>query len=127
MELLSVVFAFLSPYLVKAGEKVSEETVKTLFESRQDLAKKFKGLFQNEIITLGLNETFTAEKTTKLIEAKPEVKEDIRKKIEANRGLFDELVNALKQKDGGININAKNIGQVINNPSAPITQTNKFN
>jgi ribosomal protein L31E len=127
MEFLTAIAIFLSPYLVKAGEKVSEETVKTLFETRQDLAEKFKSLFHNEIITLNLNESSTADETKKLLEAEPEIREEIQKKVESNLDLLKELENALWQKGIELTINAKTIGQVINNPSAPINQTITFN
>lgn len=116
LEILTALAAFLSPYLVKAGEKVSEKTVETLFESRHDLAEKFKGLFQDEIITLGLNETSSFEETTKLLEANPEVIETIRQKIETNQDLLEDLVKASKlinrPEFKGLQINAEKIGQV---------------
>ena len=124
---ITAIFAFLSPYLIKAGEKVAEKTVETLFDSRKDLADKFFGLFKPEFQTLGLSESSTTEEITEQLEAKPEVKEIIRQKVEANQGLLNETVSALQLIDSGITINAKNIGQVINNPTAPISQTNTFN
>jgi hypothetical protein len=126
MELLTAVAVFLSPYLDKAGEKVAEETVKTLFEKRQDLAEKFKNLFKDEIIKLGLNENSNAADTTKLLQAKPEIEKEIRQKIENNQDLLNELVSALQLQDSRITINAKNIGQAIINPSGPIYQNNEF-
>jgi hypothetical protein len=126
MELLTAVAVFLSPYLDKAGEKVAEETVKTLFEKRQDLAEKFKNLFKDEIIKLGLNENSNAADTTKLLQAKPESEKEIRQKIENNQDLLNELVSALQLQDSRITINAKNIGQAIINPSGPIYQNNEF-
>ena len=124
---ITAIALFLSPYLVKAGEKVAEKTVETLFDSRKDIANKFLDMFKPEFQTLGLSEGSTTEEIAKQLEAKPEVKEAIRQKVVANKDLLDELVTALQQKDSGININAKNIGQVINNPTAPVTQTNTFN
>lgn len=121
---------FLAPFLLKAGEKVTEKTVEALFDSRKDLAEKFKGLFATEIISLGLNDSSSPIEITKQLEAKPEIKGEISKKVANNQDLLLELVEAFKQMPqaefGEITINAKNIGQVINNPTASINQTNTF-
>jgi hypothetical protein len=122
---LTALAVFLSPYLVKAGEKIAEKTVEVLFESRKGLAEKFTGLFHQEITTLGLNDAATMEEVTEKLEARPEVKEEVRKKLESNPDLLNELAEAAKS--AGITINAQNIGQVINNPTGPITQNNTFN
>ncbi len=122
----AAIAAFLSPFLYKAGEKVLDKTVEALFDSRKDLAEKFLDVFKPEFQTLGLSESSTTEEIIKQLEAKPEVKEAIRAKVEANQDLLNELVSALQKVDSGITVNAKNIGQVINNPTAPITQTNTF-
>lgn len=97
---IAAIAAFLSPYLVKAGEKVAEKTVETLFDSRKDLAEKFSGLFKYEFQTLGLSETATTEEVTKQLEAKPEVKEEIRQKIEDNQNLITQLTEALSKQEG---------------------------
>jgi ribosomal protein S17E len=97
---IAAIAAFLSPFLVKAGEKVAEKTVERLFESRKDLAEKFSGLFKNEFQTLGLNETSTPEEITYQLEAKPDVKEEIRQKIEANQDLVNQLTEALSKQEG---------------------------
>lgn len=99
---IAAIAAFLSPFLVKAGEKVAEKTVERLFDSRKDLAEKFFGLFKTEFQTLGLNETSTPEEITKQLEAKPEVKEEIRRKVEDtnNQDLMNQLTEALSKQEG---------------------------
>ena len=124
---LAAIAVFLSPFLSKAGEKVAEKTVETLFDARQDLADKFGNLFHAEFQTLGLSETATAADISQQLAARPEVKEAIREKVAARQDLLNELAAVLQQTDSGITVNAKNIGQVINHPTAPITQHNTFN
>ena len=121
---LTTIAAFLSPFLIKAGEKVSEKTVEALFDSREDIAEKYTGLFKDEILTLGLNESSTAEEITKQLQANPEVKEEIRKKIETNQDLLNELVTALQLKDRGISINAEKIAQVNINSTVTLNIEN---
>jgi len=121
---LTALGVFLAPYLQKAGEKVAEKTIETLFDSRKDLAEKFTGLFHQEIITLGLNDSATTEEVVEQLEAKPEIKAEIAKKVVDNRDLLDELAEAFKPM--GITINAKNIGAVINQPTGPINLNNTF-
>jgi len=121
---LTALGVFLAPYLQKAGEKVVEKTVELLFDSRKDLAEKFSGLFHQEIITLGLNDTATTEEVVQKLEAKPEIKAEIDKKLVDNKDLINELEEAFKPM--GITINAKNIGAVINNPTGPINLNNTF-
>lgn len=96
---LTAIAVFLAPYLKKAGEKIAEKTVEALFESRKDLAGKFAGLFGDEIITLGLNEPST-EKAMELLDAKPELKEVVRRKVENNRDLLETLAEALTKQEG---------------------------
>lgn len=96
----ATIAAFVSPYLHKAGEKVAEKTIEALFDSRKDIAGKFKNLFNEEIITLGLKETATSAEIAEQLEAKPVVKEEIRQKIEANQDLLQLLAEALSKKEG---------------------------
>ncbi len=121
---LTALGVFLAPYLQKAGEKVAEKTVEAFFDSRKDLAENFRGLFQQEIITLGLNDLTTAEEVTQKLGAKPEIRAEIDKKLVDNKDLVKELEEAFKPM--GITINAKNIGAVINNPTGPINLNNTF-
>lgn len=126
---LSVIATFLAPFLLKkAGEKITEKTVEELFDSRKDIAEKFKGLFQSEVVSLGLNNS--SVEIIKQIEIPPEIEEEVRKKLASNGDLLREVIEAFAQMPQpefeGITINAKSIGQVINNPTAPITQTNNF-
>lgn len=127
---ITAIAVFLAPYLQKAGQKVAEKTIETLFDNRKDLAEKFTGLFQTDIISLGLNNAASAEEIAKQLSATPQVKQEVGNKIENNQDLLTELVKAFKQSPQpefqGIEINAKNIGAVINNPSGPIRLTNKF-
>ena len=97
---IAAIAAFLSPFLFKAGEKVLDKTVETLFDSRKDLADKFLDIFKPEFQTLGLNETSTTEEVIKQLEARPEVKEVIRQKIETNQNLVTQLTEALSQQEG---------------------------
>ncbi len=117
---LTAIAFFLAPFLKKAGEKVTEKTVEALFNSRQDLAEKFKGLFRNEIISLGLNDSATPAEISKQLEAKSEVKEQVNKKITDNQDLLVELIEAFRQTSQtefeGITINAEKIAQVNINP-----------
>lgn len=117
---LTAIAVFLSPYLKKAGEKVAEKTVETLFNSHEELAHKFKGLFSNEIITLGLDNSPSIAEINKQLEENPQVKDEINKKIADNQGLLSELVETLKKtshKDyGGVSINAEKIAQINVNP-----------
>ena len=121
---LTAIGIFLAPYLIKAGDKVTEKTVEALFDSRKDLAEKFKGLFNTEIISLGLSDTSSSIEISKQLEAKPEIKEEISKKVANNQDLLNELIihsnlsanPALK----GIAINAEKIAQV--NINSTVTQ-----
>jgi len=128
--LIPAIAVFLSPYLHKAGEKVAEKTVETLFDLRADLADKFTGFFKPEIISLGLSDHTSSEEVTKRLNAQPEVKGAVDKKIADNQDMLNELVNAFQQlpqqEFRGISINAKNIGSVINNPTGPISMNNTF-
>lgn len=104
---LTALAIFLAPYLQKAGEKVAEKTVETLFESHEKLADTFSRLFHQEIITLGLNDSATTEEVVKQLEAKPEVKAEIEKKIADNQDLLDKLAEALSKQEGGRVIHTK--------------------
>lgn len=97
---IAAIAVFLSPFLTKAGEKVAEKTVETLFDSRKDLADKFLDVFKPEFQTLGLNENSTTDEVAKQLEAKPEIKEAIRQKIETNQDLVNQLTEALSKQEG---------------------------
>jgi hypothetical protein len=127
---LTAIAVFLSPFLKKAGEKVAEKTIETLFESRRDLAEKFTGLFKTDIISLGLSDSASTTEVRARLEASSEAKASVENKVVNNQRLLAELVEAFRQlpqaEFEGITINAKNIGQVINNPTGAITQNNTF-
>lgn len=95
----TTIAVFLAPYLQKAGEKVTEKTIEILFDSRKDLAEKFRGLFENEIITLGLNEP-SSEKAIELLSAKPEIIEEVREIVLANQDLLKQVAEALSKQEG---------------------------
>jgi hypothetical protein len=98
--MFTAIALFLSPFLYKAGEKVLDKTIETLFDSRKDLADKFLDVFKPEFQTLGLSESSTTEEIAKQLEAKPEVKEAIRAKVEANQDLVTQLTEALSKQEG---------------------------
>jgi len=127
---LTAIAVFLAPYLHKAGEKVAEKTIEVLFDSRKDLAEKFAKLFQSEIVTLDLSDSDTEEQVVKQLEIKPELKIEIDRKVGNNQDLLNEMVKAFEATPlpefGGITINSKNIGSVINNPRGPINVKNTF-
>lgn len=128
---ITMVAIFLAPFLQKAGEKVTEEMVEKLLSSRREIAEKFTGLFYTEFQQLGLSNSDETETIVKRLDTRPEIKEEIRKKVVNNLDLLNELISAFEQMSNsefnGITINSKNIGQVINNPTAPIYQNNNFN
>lgn len=128
MELISLasLSAFLGTCLLKGGEKFSEKAIETVFEHKRELADVFTGLFQQEIITLGLNDSATPEEVKKQLEAKPEVALQALKKIVDKPDLLAEFNEQLKTESGGMTINAKNIGQVIKENYGTINQTINF-
>jgi transcription elongation factor GreA-like protein len=127
---LTAIAVFLAPYFKKAGEKIADKTVETLFNSHEELAQKFKGLFKDEITTLNLSDSASVAEINKQLEETPQIKEEISKKVADNQPLLNELVTAFQKMPqpefSGISINAKNIGQIINNPAGSINQTNTF-
>ena len=120
------VTAFLIACLYKAGETLSEKAIETVFENKQELADSFKGLFSQEIITLGLNEATTPAQVIKQLEAKPEVTAQALQKLTDNPNLLEELNEQLKKEPGGMTINAEKIGQVIKENYGTINQTLNF-
>jgi SIR2-like domain len=94
---LAVIVAFLTPYFQKAGEKLTEKTVETLFESRKDIADKFKSLFESEITSLNLSEDTSSEEILKKLETKPGIKEQVIKKLENSESLVNDVREAIKE------------------------------
>lgn len=127
---LTAIAVFLAPYFKKAGEKVAEKTIETLFESRKDLGEKFTSLFKPEIISLGLSDAASTKDIQHQLQARPEVRAEVANKVASHQELLNQLAQAFQElpqaEFAGITINAKNIGQVINHPSGPINQTNTF-
>lgn len=122
----TAVATFLGACLYKAGETLSEKTIETVFENKQELADNFKGLFRQEIITLGLNEAATPAEITQQLEAKPEITAQALQKLTDNPKLLEDLNEQLKKKPGGMTINAEKIGQVIKENYGTINQTLNF-
>jgi len=99
---------FLGACLLKAGEKISEKSIEYAFENKRELFDGFKGLLNDEIITLGLTETATIGEVQNLLEEKPKIATSALEKINNNPELLSEL-NKQLQEMGNIIINAKNI------------------
>lgn len=124
---LATLSAFLGACLQKASEKFGEKSIETVFEHKRELADVFRGLFQQEIITLGLNDSVTPEDVQKRLESKPEVALQALKKLYDNPKLLAEFNEQLKTESGGMTISAKAIGQVIKENYGTIEITQTFN
>ena len=127
---MSIIALTAGALFTEAGKTLTAETVKLAFKKRQDIKDKIIDVFRPELISLNLNDAQSPEEVKALIEAKPEIKAAIQNKIESNQELLKELLEIIKQQAGKdssqININAKNIGQVINNSTGDITQNNNW-
>lgn len=122
-----VVAAFLGACLYKAGEKVSEKTIETIFENKKELADAFTGLFRTEIIALGLNDsTTTAGEIQQQLNANPEVLKQALLKLKNTPELLKELDAQLRKETGKMIINAEKIGQLINDNHGTINQIVNF-
>lgn len=98
---LTALATFLAPFFQEAGKTLTVESVKLALEKRQDIKDKFLGLFRHdEFISLGLNENQTPEEVKALVAANPEAAAEIRKKIESNQDLLDELAKILSKNEG---------------------------
>jgi hypothetical protein len=96
----TAIAVFLAPYLQKAGEKVAERTVETLFDSRQDIAERFKGLFKNELISLDLGNTISSDEIKQKLEANPQIMEEIHKLVLDHQDLLNKVAEALSKQEG---------------------------
>jgi hypothetical protein len=123
---LATLSTFLGACLTKAGEKFNEKFIETLFEHKKDLAEGFMGLFKQEIITLGLNDSATPEEVQTQLDANPQLTAQIQKKLAENTELVLALREQVHNFPGGITITAKTVGQVVNKNEGTITQYNKF-
>ena len=94
---LTALSAFIAACLRKAGEKFSEKTVETAFESRKELAEKFAELFKSDIIQLGLADAATPDEITKQFAEKPEIIERAESKLQSDVGLYRELLTILRE------------------------------
>lgn len=112
------------------GTFLSESTKNLAKGSANLMQESVKSRFDREFITLGLSLEDTPAEIQKKLEAKPEILEAVQQKLEANPDLIKELLEIIKQQTGkqtgGSNVNAKNVGQVINNPTGTINQNNNF-
>jgi len=120
------VATFLKVCLDKAGETFTEKMIETAFKNKQGLADSFKGLFRQEIITLGLSEAATPAEVIQQLEAKPEVATQALQKLTDNITLLEDLNEQLKKQPGGMTINAEKIGQVMKENYGTINQTLNF-
>lgn len=107
------------------------ETVKNVAKgSANMLQESVKSRFDREFTQLGLSIDDTPEQFQKKLQEKPEILEAVQQKLEANPDIIEELLEIIREQTKketiGTAIKAKNIGQVINNPTAPIHQKNKF-
>lgn len=121
MESLNAIIVFISPFLIKAGEKLSEKIVETVFDSHQTLADKYKSLFKEDMIALGIDQYSTTAEINKMLEDQPEIKSSIYQKIRNNKDLLDELIKSAQAIDDRITINAAKIAQI--NINSTVTQT----
>lgn len=114
---------FIGTFFAETTKNVAKGTANLMQES-------FKSRFDREFISLGLSIDDTPEELQKKLQAKPEILEAVQQKLESNPDLIKELLEIIRQQTGKetieTNINAKNIGQVINNPTGSINQTNNF-
>lgn len=122
---LTAIALFLAPYISKGGEKLAEKTIEAVFDSRSELADKFKGLFSDEIISLDLTANDSDADIESRLDEKPALRRSIESKISQNSALLLDLVEAIKSMpDAGsaaVLINAEKIAQ-INYNSQNITQ-----
>jgi uncharacterized protein YneF (UPF0154 family) len=122
----TAIATFLGVCLSKAGEKFSEKAIETVFENKKDIADGFMGLFKEEIITLGLNDSSTPADIENQLEAKPEVAVQALKKLSENPELVADLNRHLKEQFGGMTISAEKIGQVVQKMEGTNTQNISF-
>lgn len=122
----SVIAAFLGACLYKAGEKISEKTIETVFENKRELAQRFTGLFKTEIITLGLNDVTTQAEVRQQLDANPEVFNQALQKLKNTPELLEDFNEVLRKETGGITVNADKIGQFIKDNHGTINQIVNF-
>jgi hypothetical protein len=128
---LTALATLLAPFFTEAGKTLAVESVKLALEKRHDIKDSFLSLFKpEEFISLGLNENQKPEEVKALLAANPDIEARAQAKIESNPDLLKELLRIIKEQAGAessqITINAKNVGQVINNPTGNVTQNNNW-
>lgn len=123
---LATVAAFLGACLYKAGEKISEKTIETIFNNKKDIANNFTELFRDEIITLGLSDAATPAEIQQQLEANREVATQALEKLKNNPTLLEDLNENLQKENNGMTIHAEKIGQVVEEMRGNITQTFNF-
>ena len=104
------IVALLGACLYKAGEKISEKTIETVFENKEELADGFTGLFRDDVITLGLTDRTTSVEVQRQLDAKPEIALQVQKKLDDNAELVRELHEQMKNVSGQMTNIAKNVG-----------------
>lgn len=118
--------SFLAGCLLKAGEKVSEKTIETVFEHKKELLESFSGLFKQELITLGLSDNASLEEVQRKLETKPEIVRQALEKLKDEPELLREFNEQFRIETGGMTINAEKIGQVIRDNHGTINQIVNF-
>ena len=107
------------------------ETVKNVAKGSANwIAENGNSLFQTEIISLGLSESATPEEIAEKLKAKPEMIKVIEQKIEEKpdfvKASFEATKTQITNSIGNVNnINAKNIENVLNQPSGTFNFTHK--
>lgn len=93
--------SFLSLLFTEGGKTLATESVKLALQNRQDIKDGFVNLFKHdEIITLGLNEEKSPEQVKELLEANPEIAQEIDQRVKDNSELLDQLAKILSKHEG---------------------------
>lgn len=120
---LATLSAFLKSCLSKGGEKLSEKLIETVFERKKDLAHTFAGLFQPQLLTLGLNRSTTPDEVRRHLRDRPEVALEALTKLLGNPEVLAAFNKQLEKESVGMQIHAENIGQVIKENYGTVNQT----
>lgn len=82
-------------YIISA---IATETVKDVSKHLGKKAKEIYDTLREPIIQLGINDYSNSQEIQQKLEAKPEIKVEIERKIADNQDVFDELLPVLKEK-----------------------------
>ena len=110
---LATLATFLSPLFLEGGKTLAVESVKLALANRHDIKDKILDVFRPEIISLNLSEYQKPEEVKALIEAKPDVEAEIKKKVKSNSDLLDQLAKILSKQEGRT-IHATNYFEHVN-------------